>query len=133
MVGEMSQETQKPALILFAEDEYYNYLVVYKMLKYLNVEVIHVENGAEAVRVFKENPDIRLVLMDIKMSGMNGLDATREIKKIRPEVPVIAVTAYALSGDREDILAAGCNDYLAKPIKMEELHEMVNKFLQASV
>ncbi|HPD64092.1 MAG TPA: response regulator [Bacteroidia bacterium] len=133
MVGEMSQETQKPALILFAEDEYYNYLVVYKMLKYLNVEVIHVENGAEAVRVFKENPDIRLVLMDIKMSGMNGLDATREIKKIRPEVPVIAVTAYALSGDREDILAAGCNDYLAKPIKMEELHEMVNKFLQAPV
>ncbi|NLJ07650.1 MAG: response regulator [Sphingobacteriales bacterium] len=133
MVGEMSQETQKPALILFAEDEYYNYLVVFKMLKYLNVEVIHVENGAEAVRVFKENPDIRLVLMDIKMSGMNGLDATREIKKIRPEVPVIAVTAYALSGDREDILAAGCNDYLAKPIKMEELHEMVNKFLQAPV
>lgn len=133
MVGEMSQETQKPALVLFAEDEYYNYLVVFKMLKYLNVEVIHVENGAEAVRVFKENPDIRLVLMDIKMSGMNGLDATREIKKIRPEVPVIAVTAYALSGDREDILAAGCNDYLAKPIKMEELHEMVNKFLQAPV
>lgn len=123
------RKNEKSAVILFAEDEYYNYLVVYKMLKYLNVEVIHVENGIEALEVFKNNPEIRLVLMDIKMGGMNGLDVTREIRKINPEIPVIAVTAFALSGDREAILDAGCTDYIAKPVKMEELHELVRKYL----
>jgi CheY-like chemotaxis protein len=77
----------------------------------------------------ESNPEISLVLMDIKMPVMNGYLATKKIKKLRPDLPVIAQTAYALVGDREKAIQAGCDDYISKPILEEKLIEMLKKYL----
>jgi CheY-like chemotaxis protein len=83
--------------------------------------IIRAENGREAVELFNSNSDIKLILMDIKMPEVDGLEATRRIKSINSSVPIIAITAYAMSGDEERVMAAGCDGYLSKPIKKELL------------
>jgi CheY-like chemotaxis protein len=83
----------------------------------------------EAVEICKKKPDINLVLMDVKMPVMDGYEATKLIKEINPELPVIAVTAYGLSGDKEKALAAGCDDYIAKPFEPDDLIEKLRKYL----
>ena len=75
----------------------------------------------EAVEACRQNRDIDLVLMDIKMPGMNGLEATRQIRSFNDTVIIIAQSAYAMLGDREQALQAGCNDYITKPILLEDL------------
>ena len=87
------------------------------------------KNGLEAVDFAKKNSDIDLILMDLQMPEMNGYDATREIRKIYSDLPIIAQTAFAMSDDRAKAIEAGCNDYLAKPIRSKDLLEMVNKYL----
>jgi two-component system cell cycle response regulator DivK len=67
--------------------------------------------------------------MDIQLPVMNGYEATAEIKKIRKEIPVVALTAYAMAGEREKSISAGCNDYLAKPIKPKDLMSLLSRFL----
>jgi len=94
--------------------------------------MIHVTSGKEAVEACKDNPDIDLVMMDIKMPHMNGLEATRKIREFNSSVPIIAQTAYALSGDREKAIEAGCNDYLSKPIIAEELMGMLSNHIRPS-
>lgn len=112
--------------VLIAEDEENNFELARVILLSQNLDVLHAWNGLEAVDMVRENPGIDLVLMDIKMPVMNGHDATREIKRIRPELPVLALTAYALPGDREKILSSGCDDYIAKPISLHEFLEKVS-------
>jgi len=75
-------------------------------------------------------PDQDSNLMDIKMPGMNGYEATRQIRKFNKEVTIIAQTALGLSGDRSKSLEAGCTDYLSKPIKKEEIVAMVEKYFE---
>ena len=85
-------------------------------------------NGVEAVEKFRElHPD--LILMDIKMPKMNGLDATRVIRKFSTEVPIVAVSAFAYESDRQEALQAGCNDFLVKPVSVPALLEVVRKYL----
>ncbi len=115
--------------ILVAEDEEINYLFIEEVLKELKIKLIHARNGKEAVELVKSRPDIDLVLMDIKMPVMNGYEATGQIKKFNPDLPVIAQTAYALAGDRIKALNAGCDDYLSKPIKSEDLSVIIHKVL----
>ncbi|MBI9037633.1 MAG: response regulator, partial [Bacteroidales bacterium] len=79
------------------------------------------KTGEEAVEICRNNPDIDLILMDIKMAKMDGYEATRQIRKFNKDVVIIAQTAHALSGHREKALEAGCNDYISKPIKKEVL------------
>ncbi len=79
----------------------------------------------EALALFEAHEDIDLVLMDIKMPGLNGYEVTKQIKKIRPDLPVIAQTAYALEGDREKSIEAGCDEYIKKPIKKEALYALM--------
>jgi len=81
------------------------------------------------VEVCLNNPDIDLVLMDIKLPTIDGYEATRQIRKFNKDVIIIAQTAYALEGDREKAIAAGCNDYISKPIKKDELLEKISKIL----
>ena len=96
------------------------------MLEGSGINVIQAEDGQEAVKVFQEeNRKIDLVLMDLKMPVMDGYIAMREIKKIKPEMTIVAETAYALSGDKRKILDAGFDDYLAKPITKESLDEIL--------
>lgn len=78
----------------------------------------------------RQHPDIDLVLMDIKMPVMDGYEATRQIKKFRPGLPIIAQTAYALEGDLEISIAAGCDDYISKPLNKVILINCLNKFLK---
>jgi CheY-like chemotaxis protein len=77
-----------------------------------------------------DNPDIDLVLMDILMPEMDDHEATRQIRKFNNDVIIIAQTAYALEGDKEKAIAAGCDDYMSKPIKADELKQMIIKYLK---
>ncbi|MCF8366486.1 MAG: response regulator [Bacteroidales bacterium] len=116
-------------IILVAEDVPTNYLLVQKSLRKTNAELIWAKNGRETVDLVKENKAIDIVLMDIRMPILNGLDATKEIKKIRPGLPIIAQTAYAMDGDRENSLDAGCDEYISKPINLQEFIELIAKYL----
>lgn len=115
--------------ILVAEDNSINFLLIKEYMSDCSAELIHAENGKEAVDHVRDNYEIDLVLMDIKMPVMDGFEATMHIKAIRPDLPVIALTAYAQSGDREKVSESGCDDYLAKPFNRNDLHSILNKYL----
>lgn len=119
----------KDKLILVAEDVPTNFLLVKKSLRKTDVQLLWAKNGKETVDFVVENKDIDLVLMDIRMPIMNGLDATKEIKVLRPELPIIAQTAYAMDGDRENSIDAGCDDYISKPINIREFVDLIAKYL----
>jgi len=128
VVNSETSFSKKP-LILVAEDEELNFMYVEVILKMADFDYIHVVNGAEAVDACRQNPDISLVLMDIKMPVMNGIEATKLIHEFRPDLPIIATTAYAQTGDENRFMAAGCNGYLAKPIKRADLLSIMKKFI----
>jgi len=114
--------------ILIAEDEDSNFRYLEMVLNKTKAKIIWAKDGFEAIEMCKiHNPD--LILMDIKMPNMDGLEATREIKKIHPEIPIIAQTAYAMENDERLSLAAGCNSYLSKPIKASKLMEALSTFI----
>lgn len=115
--------------ILIVEDEEINYHYLAQILKKKARNIFHARDGYSAIEQCRSNREINLVLMDIKLPGINGLETTAEIKKFRPDLPVIAQTAYTLVGDREKALMAGCNDYISKPINMEKLYEMLSKYV----
>ncbi len=121
------------ARILLAEDNIVNQQVALSMLKKLGLSADAVANGEEAVRAL-ENIPYHLVLMDVQMPEMDGLEATRMIrhpdsKVINHQVPVIAMTAHAMEGDRDMCLDAGMNDYISKPVEPEALEECLKKWL----
>lgn len=115
-------------VVLIAEDDNINYLYLETVLSRNNIRLIRANNGIEAVELCQKHPEINLVLMDIKMPFMNGYDATRKIKKLFPDLPVIAQTAYAMNEDKVKASEAGCDDYITKPIKKGELLAMVEKY-----
>jgi PAS domain S-box-containing protein len=119
----------KEITILVVDDDETSYLLIKDMLKKLNVHVIWVDNGKKAVETVSSNNKIDLILMDIRLPLLNGYASTRQIKKIRPELPVIAQTAFASSTDREQALDAGCNDYISKPIHSPLLIAKINRFI----
>lgn len=128
-ISPMPQKTKKP-LILVAEDDETNYEYLAIVLKSLGHNHIHAVNGKEAVDICRQNPDVSLVLMDIKMPVLNGDDATKQIRVFRPELPIIAITAHALTGDEPRFLEAGCTDYLAKPILKNKLLALISKYVE---
>jgi len=116
--------------ILIVEDEANNHFYMEEVLSDSHAVLRHAWNGKEAVEEVKEHPEISLVLMDIKMPVMDGYEATQLIKQIRPELPVIAQTAFALSHDKEHSLQAGFDNYIAKPISVDALLEVVGDYLK---
>jgi len=116
--------------ILIAEDEIVNYMFLEILFEETGAILIHAVDGQLAIDAVKSNPAIELVLMDIKMPNVNGLDATRQIKAIRPQLPVIAQTAYAMQDDEYKALQAGCNDYVSKPIDANKLIALMKKYLR---
>ncbi len=114
---------------LIAEDEEDNFRYMEVALSLFNASLIWARDGKEAVDVIRKFKQIDLVLMDIKMPMMDGYTATREIKKINPDIPVIAQTAYAMLGEREAALEAGCDEYIAKPINYNQLIELIQRFI----
>ncbi len=122
------QALAAPAIILVAEDTESNYILIKAILGRI-YHLEHARDGMEAVTMFEEvHPD--LILMDIKMPNLNGLDATRIIREIAPEVPIIALTSYAYEHDRQTAFDAGCNDFLTKPFTQEVLKETIRKWLE---
>ncbi len=115
--------------ILVAEDEDSNYELV-RIVLHKRYKLIRARNGIEAVTLNEEEkPD--MILMDIRMPEMNGLDATRIIKEVRSDVPVVALSAYAFEENIRDAKLAGCDEFMAKPFKVEDLIEMVKRYLDA--
>jgi len=114
--------------ILIAEDDETSEIMLSIEVEKFSREILKVENGFEAVEICRNNPDIDLILMDIQMPVMNGYEATRQIRKFNNEVVIIAQTAFAQSGDREKSIAAGCNDYISKPINKAELLTLIQKY-----
>ena len=117
--------TIKGSVLLVAEDDYPNRIYIQTLLKDCSSQIYLAENGREAVELCREHPEISLVLMDIKMPEMNGIDATREIKTFRKDLPIVAVTAYAMSESEKDMYEAGCSDFLQKPINLEKLFNLL--------
>ena len=116
--------------ILVVEDEDSNYLLMERMLKNTGAKLVWVKNGMEAIAICKLR-DFDLVLMDIRMPVMDGYETTQILKKEHPNLPVIAQTAYALKGEREKSIAAGCDNYISKPIKAHELMSVLEKHLNS--
>jgi len=113
--------------ILISEDDHISSVLLNKAVKNISKEILIVKNGIEAVEACHDNPDIDLILMDIKMPLMDGYEATRFIRKFNTNVVIIAQSAFALIGDQEKAIASGCNDYISKPIIKERLTELINK------
>lgn len=122
-----SQSTTK--VILVAEDDDINFFFITMALDKEPFTIIRARNGQEAVEISEKNPEIDLIIMDIKMPVMNGIEATRIIKATNPNKIIVAITAYALVGDREKTMEAGCDDYLSKPIQKSDLIKMINKYM----
>ena len=123
--------------ILLAEDNIVNQKVAIALLKKWGHVITVANNGKEAL-VALENQDFDVVLMDVQMPEMDGLEATRLIRHpqsaIRdPNIPIIAMTAHAMKGDRERCMEAGMNDYVSKPLNVEELFKIINKFSSEKV
>lgn len=116
-------------VILIAEDYEVNYLYIKAVLEDTGAQILWAKDGAEAVEMCSNNNKIDLVLMDIQMPRLNGYEATRQIKKFRNNLPIIAQTAYAMDYDREKSLNAGCDDYISKPIRIDTLLEAINNQL----
>jgi signal transduction histidine kinase/CheY-like chemotaxis protein len=123
----------KGKTVLVVEDDVANAEFLNEILSELQLQVLNACNGAEALRIFKNNPHIDLVLMDILLPDINGLQLTRVFKKENPQMPVIAQTAYAGSNDLNECLAAGCSSCISKPIMYEQIKEVVGKFLNNDI
>ena len=116
--------------ILVAEDDDTNFEYLDEILKKSGYGVIRASTGEEAVKIATTVSGIALVLMDIKMPVMDGYTATREIKKLKPDLPVIAQTAYAMTKDSMKAREAGCDSYIAKPILRKDLLDLLSKYLK---
>jgi PAS domain S-box-containing protein len=116
--------------ILIAEDDETNYRLIHTLLARSGLNILHAWDGSEAIEMCRLHPEIDLVLMDMKMPVMDGFEATRNLKESHPYLPIIAQTAYALGGDMEKSIAAGCDDYIAKPMNKTTLIDCLNKFLK---
>lgn len=118
------------AHILIAEDDDVNFFVLEEMLQDHVAHIYRAATGNQAVQQVRDNPEINLVLMDIKMPEKNGYEATKEIKEIKPHLPVIAQTAYAFISDKDKAFKSGCDDYISKPISKQELFKIISKHLK---
>jgi PAS domain S-box-containing protein len=125
---EKSNTIHKKLNILIADDEDSSEILLSMIVKKYAKQIIVAHTGLEAVNTCLNNPDIDLILLDIKMPVMDGYEATRQIRQFNKEVIIIAQTAFALLGDREKAIAAGCNDYISKPIKKDDLLTKINEY-----
>ncbi len=115
--------------ILIVDDDEVNLLYLKEFLARFNLNIFEATNGFDAVEQFKQNNNINLVLMDIKMPIMSGLEATKLIKSINSKITVVAQTAYAMTSEKEQALKDGFDDYISKPLNKQELIDMIKKYL----
>ncbi|HVN57338.1 MAG TPA: ATP-binding protein [Bacteroidales bacterium] len=119
--------------LLLVEDVESSSILIKESLREFDIEIIHVTNGLEAIKYIEMNPHTGMVLMDLKLPVMDGYEATRIIKKMSPGIVVIAQTAYAMTGDREKAISAGCDGYLIKPIDLSYLKQLITGHYSISI
>ena len=121
--------------VLYVEDDQYNFVLVERTLSVLEgVEVVHAQTAAEGLEMAHRDPP-DLVLMDLHLPGMDGLEMTRTLKadKDLAQVPVVALTANVMKGERERALEAGCDDFVAKPFNLRSFRELVARYLRLEI
>jgi signal transduction histidine kinase/CheY-like chemotaxis protein len=121
-------DQDKNLKILIVEDDEVSRMLLDISLRRIGKEILKAKTGIEAIEACQKNPDIDLVMMDIRMPEMGGYEATRQIREFNKAVIIIAQTAYGLTGDREKAIEAGCNDYIKKPINKAELLLLIQKY-----
>lgn len=114
---------------MIVEDEAVNQFFFEKSLKKTRANLFFVKNGYEAIETFKENSEIDLVLMDVRLPGMDGIDTMTQIKQINPEIPIIIQTASVLPSIYESAFESGCSEFVTKPINMDTLLIILKKYL----
>jgi CheY-like chemotaxis protein len=131
MPGNNIEKISEPTSIMVADDDPINMLLISEVLRRMGFEVIQVSNGVEALERLPHCDPV-LIFMDVNMPDMDGYSTTREIRKM-PEpwcnLPIIALTADAMKGDREKCLEAGMNKYISKPFRLEEIDEVLRSYL----
>ncbi len=115
--------------VLLIEDDLNSRIYFRKIMEELHLTILEAPDGPSGIKLFKENPDIALVLLDIRLPGISGFDVLKELKKINPNIPVIAQTAFAMAGDKEDCMAAGFKDYISKPVNRHKLIQLLQKYI----
>lgn len=116
--------------ILVVEDNFISYKLIEAHLQRKNLFLLHAKDGFEAIEFFKKEKDIRLILMDIQLPKIDGLEVTRIIRETDQEVPVIATTANVFDEDRAACIDAGCTAFIAKPINFDELLDLLKEYLR---
>ena len=132
VVSFVSEENPKTCTLLIVEDEEINYIYLETLIEKIKLKcnIFHAKNGLEAVNICKENKEIDLVLMDLKMPIMNGYDATKRIKEFSPNLPIIAQTAYSTKQDKIKAYNYGCDDFISKPISENTLSGIFKQYLK---
>ena len=125
-----TKEIIKNLKILIVEDDIVSELLITREIRKFSREIILANTGLAAIEACRNNPDIDLILMDIKMPKMDGYEATREIRKFNNDVIIIAQTAFAMSGDADKAIKSGCNNYISKPIKNGVLNTMIQEYFR---
>lgn len=125
----VSIENKEPFTILIADDDENSKLYLVELLNEENLHLLLASDGNEAIELFHTNPTIDLILMDIKMPVTDGLEASKQIKLLNTNIPIIAITAYAMKGDEEIIKAAGCDFYISKPVNQSVLMGIIKDLI----
>ncbi len=119
----------KKGKIIIADDEPINQQLISYQLNGFKDQLVFARDGFEAVQLFRENSDVRLVLMDVRMPGMDGLEATGKILELDPEAKIVALSAFVEDENEFDTHEAGFVDYLSKPIRKDDLLKVIAKYL----
>ncbi|MGM0648260.1 MAG: response regulator [Bacteroidota bacterium] len=115
--------------ILVVEDIKVNHMLIDRILRHTRAEILWAMDGQKAVEMAKENDDIDMILMDIRLPVKNGYDATKEIRSFRKDIPIIAQTAYVMEDEKYKVLEVGCNDLITKPLRKDLLLEKIAIYL----
>ena len=126
--AESAPARKKRTMLIVEDDEISEQLIEISLRSHCS-NFFKAKTGSQAIEMCKNHPDIELILMDIQLPELSGYEATRRIREFNKDVIIIAQTAYGMSNERDNALAAGCNDYISKPIKREELLRLIQNYL----